>query len=111
MNLYKKLLERKDDPLRIGLIGAGKFAAMYLAQVPRTPGVELVQIADLNPANARENLKRVGWDPSRIPPITEDWQKLVANPKVDIVVEATGNPPAAVEHALEAFRNKNTWSW
>jgi len=106
LNLYKKLLERKDDPLRIGLIGAGKFAAMYLAQVPRTPGVELVQIADLNPANARENLKRVGWDPSRIPPITEDWQKLVANPKVDIVVEATGNPPAAVEHALEAFRNK-----
>ncbi|HKP33649.1 MAG TPA: SAF domain-containing protein [Sphingomicrobium sp.] len=106
MNLYKKLLERKDNPLRIGLIGAGKFAAMYLAQVPKTPGVELVGIADLNPANARENLKRVGWDPNRIPPITEDWQKLVANPKVDIVVEATGNPPAAVEHALYAFKNK-----
>ncbi|OAI52482.1 flagellar biosynthesis protein FlgA [Betaproteobacteria bacterium SCGC AG-212-J23] len=105
MNLYKKLLERKDNPLRIGLIGAGKFAAMYLAQVPRTPGVELVAIADLSPANARENLKRVGWDANRIPPITEDWQKLVANPKVDIIVEATGNPPAAVEHALAAFKH------
>ena len=105
MNLYSKLLERKDNPLRIGLIGAGKFAAMYLAQVPRTPGVELVGIADLSPANARENLQRVGWDPQRIPPISEDWQKLVANPRVDIVIEATGNPPAAVEHALEAFRN------
>ena len=88
MNLYAKLLQRKDNPLRIGLIGAGKFAAMYLAQVPRTPGVELVAIADLSPANAKENLKRVGWDPNRIPPITEDWQKLVANPKVDIIVEA-----------------------
>jgi predicted homoserine dehydrogenase-like protein len=106
MNLYAKLLERKDNPLRIGLIGAGKFAAMYLAQVPKTPGVELVQIADLNPANARENLKRVGWDANRIPPITDDWQKLVANPRIDIVVEATGNPPAAVEHALSAFENK-----
>ena len=105
MNLYSKLLERKDKPLRIGLIGAGKFAAMYLAQVPKTPGVELVGIADLNPANAKENLKRVGWDPNRIPPISEDWQKLIANPKVDIIVEATGNPPAAVEHALAAFRN------
>jgi len=105
LNLYKKLLERKDNPLRIGLIGAGKFAAMYLAQVPRTPGVELVAIADLSPANARENLKRVGWDANRIPPITEDWQKLVANPKVDIIVEATGNPPAAVEHALAAFKH------
>jgi len=105
LNLYKKLLERKDNPLRIGLIGAGKFAAMYLAQVPRTPGVELVGIADLSPANAKENLKRVGWDPARIPPITEDWQKLVANPQIDIIVEATGNPPAAVEHALAAFKH------
>jgi len=106
MNLYAKLHQRKDNPLRIGLIGAGKFAAMYLAQVPKTPGVELVGIADLSPANARENLKRVGWDPDRLPPISEDWQKLVANPKVDIIIEATGNPPAAVEHALYAFSNR-----
>jgi predicted homoserine dehydrogenase-like protein len=105
MNLYAKLLERKDKPLRIGLIGAGKFATMYLAQVPKTPGVRLVGIADLNPANARENLKRVGWDEARIPPISEDWEKLVSNPQVDIVIEATGNPVAAVDHILGAFRN------
>ena len=105
MNLYAKLLARKDNPLRIGLIGAGKFAAMYLAQVPRTPGVRLVGIADLSPANARASLQRVGWDEARIPPITEDWEKLVSNPQVDIVIEATGNPIAAVEHALAAFRN------
>ena len=106
MNLHAKLLERKDKPLRLGLIGAGKFAAMYLAQVPKTPGVDLVGIADLAPANARENLKRVGWDPNRIPPITEDWLKLVSDPRVEIVIEATGNPMAAVEHALAAFENR-----
>ena len=106
MNLYAKLQQRKDNPLRIGLIGAGKFASMYLAQVPKTPGIELVGIADLSPANARENLKRVGWDEARIPPISEDWEKLVANPRVDIIIEATGNPPAAVEHILFAFKNK-----
>jgi predicted homoserine dehydrogenase-like protein len=105
MNLYAKLLERRGDPLRIGLIGAGKFAAMYLAQVPKTPGVELVRIADLSPANARENLERVGWDSARMPPVSEDWEKLVSDPRVDIVIEATGNPIAAVEHALAAFRN------
>ncbi|MGH8735435.1 MAG: Gfo/Idh/MocA family oxidoreductase, partial [Burkholderiales bacterium] len=82
MNLFSKLQQLKT-PLRIGLIGAGKFAAMYLAQVPKTPGIELVGIADLAPANALENLKRVGWDSARIPPITDDWQKLVANPKID----------------------------
>jgi predicted homoserine dehydrogenase-like protein len=107
MNLYAKLLERKDRPLRIGLIGAGKFAAMYLAQVPKTPGIRLTGIADLAPQNARENLKRVGWSDELIArtPITEDWQRLVSSPEVDIVIEATGNPPAAVEHALAAFKN------
>jgi len=63
MNLYSKLQQRKDNPLRIGVIGAGKFGAMYIAQVPRTPGVHLVGIADLSPANAKENLSRTGWPP------------------------------------------------
>ena len=107
VNLYSKLVERKENPLRIGLIGAGKFAAMYLAQVPKTPGVELVGIADLSPDNARANLRRVGWSDEliRTISISDDWRRLVSNPRVDIVIEATGNPPAAVEHALEAFRN------
>jgi len=107
MNLFAKLQARAANPLRIGLIGAGKFAAMYLAQVPKTPGVRLVAIADLSPGNAKENLKRVGWADALVQgtPVSDDWQKLVANPEVDIVIEATGNPPAAVEHALAAFRN------
>ena len=107
MNLYAKLLERKEKPLRIGLIGAGKFAAMYLAQVPKTPGIRLVGIADLAPDNARANLARVGWSQEAIQRtrVSDDWRKLVSSPEVDIVIEATGNPPAAVEHALEAFRN------
>ena len=119
MNLYAKLLERKDQPLRIGLIGAGKFAAMYIAQVPKTPGVHLVGIADLKPEYAKANLARVGWTAESYSAasldaalkekrthLSDDWQKLVAHPSVDIIIEATGNPPAAVEHALAAFRNK-----
>ena len=106
MNLYAKLQARKENPLRIGLIGAGKFAAMYLAQVPKTPGIRLVAIADLSPDNARENLKRVGWQPAQYPPISDDWEALVSNPEVDIVIEATGNPAAAVEHALFCFKNR-----
>ncbi|MGH8629447.1 MAG: NAD(P)H-dependent oxidoreductase [Burkholderiales bacterium] len=120
MNLHAKLLERQaaGKPLRVGLIGAGKFGAMYLAQVPKTPGVHLAAIADLSPANARTNLERVGWNPERFSAASldaalksgtthlgEDWQALVAHPQIEIVVEATGNPIAAVEHALAAFRH------
>ena len=119
MNLYSKLLQRKDDPLRIGVIGAGKFGAMYLAQVPRTPGVHLVGIADLAPDYARANLQRVGWRAEaygaasldaalkeKRTHLTDDWEALVAHPAIDILIESTGNPPAAVEHALAAFRNR-----
>ena len=120
MSLHAGLLQRaaQAKPLRIGLIGAGKFGAMYLAQVPKTPGVHLAGIADLSPASARANLERVGWKPERYGAsslddalargtthVFEDWRALVAHPKIDIVVECTGNPVAAVEHCLEAFRN------
>jgi predicted homoserine dehydrogenase-like protein len=67
MSLYAKLQQRAQqrNPLRIGLIGAGKFGAMYLAQIPRTPGVHLAGIADLMPSSARANLERVGWKAQR----------------------------------------------
>jgi len=118
MNLYSKLQQRAADnkPIRIGLIGAGKFGSMYLAQIPRTPGVHLVGIADLSPDMARTNLARVGWKPERVQAISledavrhgtthisEDWKALVSHPSIDIIVECTGNPIAAVDHCLEAF--------
>ncbi len=120
MNLYTKLQQRAADnkPVRIGLIGAGKFGSMYLAQIPRTPGVHLVAIADLNPEAARVNLARVGWNAASSHAesaqaaiktgstwITDDWQAVVTNPQIDIIVECTGNPVAAVEHCLLAFKH------
>ena len=120
MNLYSKLQRRAADgkPVRIGLIGAGKFGSMYLAQVPRTPGVHLVGIADLSPDTARANLARVGWKAEATKAsslqdamktgatfISDDWQALVRHPGIDVIVECTGNPIAAVDHCLEAFAN------
>jgi len=118
MSLHQQLLKRQADgnPIRVGLIGAGKFGSMYLSQIPRTPGVHLVGIADLSPAAARTNLARVGWDVARTEAtsldaaikngdthITEDWKALVSHPSIDVVVECTGHPIAAVDHCLEAF--------
>ena len=118
MSLHQQLLTRQADgkPIRVGLIGAGKFGSMYLSQIPRTPGVHLVGIADLSPAAARTNLARVGWDVARTEAvsldaavkngdthITEDWKALVSHPAIDVVVECTGHPIAAVDHCLEAF--------
>jgi predicted homoserine dehydrogenase-like protein len=100
----------------VGLIGAGKFGSMYLAQVPRTPGVHLAGIADLSPGAARANLARVGWPAERTQAATlddalkhgsthvgDDWRVLVQHPAIDVIVECTGAPVAAVDHCLEAF--------
>ncbi len=118
MSLYAQLQRRAadDNPVRVGLIGAGKFGSMYLAQIPRTPGVHLVGIADLSPDAARTNLARVGWELERTNArsldaalkngtthIDADWQALVRHPAIDVIVECTGHPIAAVDHCLEAF--------
>jgi predicted homoserine dehydrogenase-like protein len=121
MNLHAKLLQRaaENRPIRIGLIGAGKFGSMYLAQIPRTPGVHLVGIADLSPDNARTNLARVGWEAERLTAsslddavkngtthVSDDWQSLVRHQAVDVIVECTGSPLHAVDHILEAFAHR-----
>lgn len=118
MSLHGKLLQRESQgrPIRVALIGAGKFGAMYLAQVPRTPGVHVAAIADLSPDAARSNLARVGWDDARTRAtsmkqaleqrstwITDDWQALINEPAIDVLVECTGNPIAAVAHILAAI--------
>ena len=118
MSLYQKLLARAamHQPVRVGLIGAGKFGSMYLSQVPRTPGVHLVGIADLSPEAARRNLARVGWSAEQTQAasldvaiatgqthITENWEDIVGHPQIDVIVESTGNPIAAVDHILRAF--------
>src|SRR5258707_10947129 len=76
MSLHTKLQQRAAEgrPIRVGLIGAGKFGSMYLAQVPRTPGVHLAGIADLSPDGARANLARVGWKAERSEEHTSELQ-------------------------------------
>jgi predicted homoserine dehydrogenase-like protein len=120
MNLFAKLRQRAEDnnPIRIGLIGAGKFGSMFLSQARRLPGIHLVGIADLSPEAARSNLALVGWPVERYGAasldeaasagttyIGEDWRALAEHPQVSIIIEATGNPVAAVEHCLTAFGN------
>ena len=93
----------EGNPLRIGLIGAGKFGSMYLSQIPTTPGIHLLGIADLSPPRARENLARLGWKPEVTQAgsfaearrhgnthLTDDWRALVSHPEIDIIVEVHG---------------------
>jgi predicted homoserine dehydrogenase-like protein len=108
MNLYHLLSDRQaaGKPVRVALIGAGKFGSMFLSQVPHTAGLEVLVIVDLDPQQARDACRTVGWDASRIEAttFTDDALKAIEREAVEVVVEATGNPSVGIRHARAAIR-------
>jgi predicted homoserine dehydrogenase-like protein len=107
MSLHRLARERAaaGNPVRVGLIGAGKFGSMFLNQVPTMPGVEIAIIADLDPDRARNACRAVGWDEARIActKFVASGAEAIADPKIEMVVEATGSPPAGITHARAAI--------
>lgn len=107
MNLFHLLQQAKScgRPVRVGLIGAGKFGSMFLAQVPFTDGLHVTAIADLDPERAKSACRAVGWDNGLMSATryVEDGAALASRDDVDIVIEATGNPAAGIRHARAAI--------
>ena len=107
MYLYDELRARAHSgrPVRVALIGAGKFGSMFLSQMPSTPGVEVSAIADLDPDRARAACRAVGWSDECLAKtrFTEDATAAIGEDGVDVVVEATGDPAAGINHARAAF--------
>ena len=119
MNLYRLLSERAEQgkPLRAGLIGAGKFGSMFLAQARVTRGLHVAAIADLSPQRARESLARTGWPVEQYAAgsladgirrgttwLTDDSAQLIAAGGIDVVIDATGSPAAGIRHVLACCR-------
>ena len=96
-----------DNPVKVALIGAGKFGSMFLSQVSTTPGLEVAVIADLKPENAIKACKNVGWSDDLISKtkFVDEATQAIRLSEVDVVVEATGFPAAGIEHARQAFQN------
>ena len=121
MSMYAKLKRRAAEgcPARVGLIGAGKFGSMFLSQAWRTPGIHLVGVSDLSPANAKASMRRVGWPDERSQTssleeasrtqktfVTDDTMAMIASPFIDIVIDATGSPAAGIRHVLAACAHR-----
>ena len=121
MSLSLKLAALADagTPIRIGVIGAGKFGSMFLSQAPRTPGMHVVGIADLDVGRARAAVARVDWPEERFAAtsfagamrdgttfITDDAEALIAADGIDVIVEATGSPAAGIRHALLCCKHR-----
>lgn len=115
MNLYRLLQSRAAErrPVRVVMVGAGKFGSMYLSQAQRTPGLQILAVADLAPDRARASLARVGWEAARFGAksldeaakagttfVTDDARAAIAHAATDVVIDSTGHPAAGIEHVL-----------
>jgi predicted homoserine dehydrogenase-like protein len=118
VNLHRMLLDREaaGRPVTVGLIGAGKFGTMFLAQARLTRGIHVIGVADLDVTRATKQLRTAGWDEEAISApslaaalttgrtfVTGDVGALIAFPEVEVIVEATGVAPAGIRHALQAI--------
>jgi predicted homoserine dehydrogenase-like protein len=115
MNLHSLLQRRAAEgrPVRVGLIGAGKFGTMFLAQARRTAGLQVAAIADLSPARAETALAAAGWPPAQVAArsldaaaksgavfLTDNASAMIAADGLDVIVDASGNPAAGIAHVL-----------
>jgi predicted homoserine dehydrogenase-like protein len=91
--------------VRVGLVGAGKFGSMFLAQVPSIAGLEVALICDRDVDRAKAACRTVGWDAARIArtQFSAGGRDACTDERVEVVVEATGDPGAGIAHALAAI--------
>ena len=118
MNIHSLLKARAETgkPIRVVVIGAGKFGTMFLSQARFTPGLHVLGIADLSINRVQAALAITGWPEEQYSAtstakalahgtttITDNAELLINSGGVDVVVEATGVPEAGVRHALLAI--------
>ncbi len=118
MNLHAMLKARAEAgrPIRVGLIGAGRFGTMYLAQAITTPGVHVLGVVDRSVERAREAVRRAEWPEERYDAASpahaletgrtwlgDDADALIRADGLDLVIEATGDPVAGIGHCRAAI--------
>lgn len=118
MNLSFMLAARaaENRPIRIGMIGAGKFGTMFLSQVHSTVGMHLTGLADLMPDRARERMEIAGFALERCEAsslddalktgatyVTDDQMALANHPEIEVIIEATGDPANGIRIANAAI--------
>jgi predicted homoserine dehydrogenase-like protein len=108
--LLRQLASRAEsrNPLRVGVIGAGKFGTMFLAQANRITGLHILGIADLDVQRITDSLERAEWHQNSYSAsnfeqamathtthITDDPISLIEAEGLEVLVEGTGSPVAS----------------
>ena len=124
--MYSALLARRaaeNKPIRVGVVGAGKFGGGVLAQIAGMRGIEVAVVAEQNVERARyaythagrlpDDALRVANNASELHDIIRNGDRAIVEDGllvaqcdlVDVVVEATGIPDVGALMAYHAILN------
>ncbi|RWO55737.1 homoserine dehydrogenase [Mesorhizobium sp.] len=119
-----ELLQRAEQqgPITIGLAGAGQMGTDIVVQVALMPGMRIGAISEVRPQAAIDAALLAGHDRSDIVQagnaaainraieagkiaVTEDLHALASAGRIDVIIDATGNPNIGTLFALEVMKN------
>ena len=109
-------------PVTIGLAGAGQMGTDIIVQLSLMPGLRLGAVSEVRTDRARDAALLAGQDAGNIAivksaseidraieggklAITDDLASLAAAGRIDVVIDATGNPNTGTTFALDAINN------
>jgi predicted homoserine dehydrogenase-like protein len=118
-----ELLQRAEEhgPITIGLAGAGQMGTDIVVQVALMPGMRIGAISEIRPQAAIDAALLAGHDRSDIViapsadaidraietgklAVTDDLHALAAAGRIDVIIDATGNPNIGTLFALEVMK-------
>ncbi|WP_435181381.1 NAD(P)H-dependent oxidoreductase [Halorussus sp. AFM4] len=118
LNIPSQLRDR-DEPIQVGVIGAGLFGTKLVDQLERTPSMRTVAIADIDTEKAMDTYEEADVaanDVTAVETVSDLNASIesggralvadglaIAQSDVDVVVEATGIPEVGAHHAYTAI--------
>ena len=108
--------------LVIGLAGAGEMGTDMVVELSLMSGVKLGAVSEIRASAARDAVLMSGRDASDIVsassasaidraieagkvPLTDDYMALCSAGRIDVIIDATGNPNVGTSIALESMKN------
>ena len=112
----------RNGPVTVGLAGCGQMGTDIVVQLALMPGLRLGGISEVNMKAAEDAAMMAGYRPGDVAKadspsaidraieqgklaLTSDLTALAAAGRIDVVIDATGNPNVGTLFALEAIKN------
>jgi len=110
MSIYQQLVEREkaNQPIKVGVIGAGQMGFGMIGQISRIPGMSVTGISDINidAAQRAADYYNAQADRKESIIVSNDFREVIQSQNVEVIVDATGVPEVGANISLEALRSK-----